>query len=117
MPVIDDYLATLVDSERSIVEHMYTIVRQTVPETTEELSYAMPSLKHKGKSLIAIMANKKFLSLYPFGAIEKLGVDVSAFEQTTGSIHFTPDHPITDELLQSIALARKRQIDQSSPKA
>lgn len=111
MSVVDDYLAILNDPQRSIIQHMYTVVRQTVPATTAELSYAMPSLKYKGKSLVAIMANKNFLSLYPFGAVEKLGVDASAFEQTSGSIHFTPDKPINDELLKLIVLARKRQIE------
>jgi len=71
----------------------------------------MPSFKYKGKSLVAIMANKNFLSLYPFGSIDKLGVDVSAFEQTSGSIHFTLDRPLPDKLLRQIVLARKHQID------
>lgn len=112
MSVIDEYLASLHDPAKSIIEHMYAVIRQTVPDTTEKLSYAMPSLAYKGKGLVAIMANKKFLSLYPFGAVEKLGVDLSAFEQTSGSIHFTPDNPIDDALLASIVLARKRQIEQ-----
>jgi len=112
MSVIDEYLESLSSAEKTTIQHMYDIARQTVPGTTEELSYAMPSLKYKGKGLIAIMVNKNFLSLYPFGAIEKLGIDLSAFEQTTGSTHFTLDNPIPDALLQAIVLARKQQIEQ-----
>jgi uncharacterized protein YdhG (YjbR/CyaY superfamily) len=112
MTVIDDYLQTLDTPTRGVVAHMYDIARELTPQTTEELSYGMPSLRYKGKSLVSIMANKNFLSLYPFGAVERLGLDFSAFETTTGSIHFSLDHPISDDLLRQIVTARMLQIEQ-----
>lgn len=111
MSVIDNYLASLTGSEKDVIGHMYSLVRQMVPDATEETSYNMPAFKYKGKGLVAIMANKNFLSLYPFGSIERLGLDLSAFEQTTGSIHFSADKPISDELLNDIIQARMRQIE------
>jgi uncharacterized protein YdhG (YjbR/CyaY superfamily) len=111
MTVIDDYLAQLEGKEKHLIAHMYDIVRQMVPEATKELSYAMPAFKYKGKGLIAIMANKDFLSLYPFSAGEKLGLDLSAFECTSGSIHFTVKKPIPDVLLRQIITVRQQQID------
>lgn len=111
MSVVDDYLVTLGGQEKPLVEHMYGFVREMVPDATEGMSYAMPAFKYKGKSLVAIMANKDFLSLYPFGAIEKLGLNLSAFECTSGSIHFSTEKPISDELFRKIIDARLRQID------
>jgi uncharacterized protein YdhG (YjbR/CyaY superfamily) len=111
MTVVQDYVANLSEPEKSLIQHLYDVARNIIPETTERMSYGMPSLKYKNKSLVAIMANKKFISLYPFGAIDKLGVDVSDFDQTSGSIHFSPDKPISDQLLKQIILARKQQID------
>jgi uncharacterized protein YdhG (YjbR/CyaY superfamily) len=110
MSVIDDYVDTLRGPERVELQRMYVLVRQMVPDATEELSYAMPAFKYNGKGLVAIMANKDFLSLYPFGAVDRLGVDLSGFETTTGSIHFTLEHPISDELLRQIIKARLGQI-------
>jgi len=111
MSVVDDYLETLSGPDKQTVAHMYDVVRQMVPSATEELSYAMPAFKYKGRGLVAIMVNKDFLSLYPFGAIEKLGLDLSAYEGTTGSIHFRVNKPVSDELLKQIIAARVRQID------
>jgi uncharacterized protein YdhG (YjbR/CyaY superfamily) len=111
MTVIDSYLKTLHGPEKHTIAHMYAVVRELVPNVTEELSYAMPAFKYKGKGLVAIMSNKNFLSLYPFGAVEKLGLDLSAYEQTSGSVHFSTTNPISDELLQKIIAARMRQID------
>ena len=114
MSVVDDYLSSLSGEEKDTLAHMYGMVRQVVPEATEEMSYAMPAFKYKGKGLVAIMVNKNFLSLYPFGSVERLSVDVSAFEQTSGSIHFSLEKPIPNDLLKQIVLARKAQIDSKS---
>lgn|ERR1700689_3415423 len=109
MSVIDDYLVTLSEPAKTTISHMYGIVRDIVPDATEEMSYAMPAFKCKGKSLVAIMANKKFLSLYPFCALDKLGLDLSEFECTSGSIHFSAKKPISDDLLRKIITARMKQ--------
>jgi uncharacterized protein YdhG (YjbR/CyaY superfamily) len=111
MSVIDEYLHNLSGQEKAVVQHMYALVRQMVPSATEELSYAMPAFKYKGKGLVAIMANKNFLSLYPFGSVQRLGLDLSAYQCTSGSIHFSVNKPIPDELLRQVITARQQQID------
>ncbi len=110
MTVIDEYLETLTGQEKQILAHMYKVVRATIPDATEELSYNMPSFKWQGKGVIAIMSNKKFLSIYPFCNVERLGLDLSAYEGTKGSIHFSVEHPVPDELLTIIIAARQQQI-------
>ena len=110
MTVVDEYLASLNGPEKETIQHMYGVIRQAIPNVTEELSYRMPAFKYKGKAVVAVMANKHFLSLYPFGAVEKLDLDLSGFECTSGSIHFSADKPISDDLLRQIVTARLRQI-------
>jgi uncharacterized protein YdhG (YjbR/CyaY superfamily) len=110
MTVLDDYLARLEGADKQIIGDMYAIVREMVPDASEELSYAMPAFKYKGKSVVAIMANKEFLSLYPFGNVENLGLNLEEFERTSGSIHFSAEHPIPDSLLREIVEARLHQI-------
>jgi uncharacterized protein YdhG (YjbR/CyaY superfamily) len=111
MTVVTDYLASLPQPAKGVVEHMYAVARELAPDATEELSYAMPAFKYRGKGLVAVMVNKDFLSLYPFGAVAKLGLDLSAYECTTGSIHFSIDHPVPDDLLRQIIAARMRQLE------
>ncbi len=113
MSIIDEYLLSLSGPKKAIVQQMYGTVRQMVPDATEEFSYAMPTFKYKDKGLVAIIANKNFLSLYPFCSVEKLGVNVAAFEQTKGSIHFSVENPISDNLFKKIINARIQQIESS----
>ena len=111
MTVVEEYAAKLKGPEKEVIEHMGEIVRKTVPDATEELYYGMPSFKYKGKGLVSILANKNFLSLYPYSAVENLGLDISAYEGTKGSIHFSVDKPVSDELLRKILKARIKQIE------
>jgi len=113
MSVIDDYAATLRDPEKAVLLHLYTVVREAVPDATEETYYAMPSFKYKGQGLVAIMANKAYLSLYPFCDTGRLGLDLEGFAGTKGSIHFTPDRPVPDDLLRRILAARIALISAS----
>lgn len=111
MSVIDDYLGTLQDPEKRIIEHMYEIARRVAPSAVEELCYAMPSFTYKNKGLVSVIANKNFISVYPFCSLERLDLDFSAFEHTSGSLHFSADKPISDDLFRQIVTARMRQID------
>lgn len=116
MSVVDDYLASLGGDNKKLIGHMYDIVRQMVPDATEELSYAMPAFKYKSKSLIAIMQNKQFLSVYPFsGRVgASLADELKGFELTSGSIHFSAAHPIPDETLRKIITARMQEIAENA---
>jgi len=111
MSVIDEYVASLSGPAKTIVEHLNTIVRQMVPEASEETYYGMPAFKYRNKGLVSILANKDFLSLYPFCALDRLGLDLSAFETTKGSIHFSLEKPLSDDLLKQILKARLHQIE------
>lgn len=106
MSAIDDYLKNVVGPERDVLSHLYAVVRQTVPEATEVISYNMPAFALHGKAFLSIVANKSFMSVYPFSNLEPLGLDVSGYETTKGSIHFTIDNPISDDLLRAIIQAR-----------
>jgi uncharacterized protein YdhG (YjbR/CyaY superfamily) len=111
MPIIDAYLVSLNGAEKTTFMHLYDVVRRAVPDVGETVSYGMPTFTYKGKALLAIVTNKKFLSLYPFCSLERLGLDFSAFETTKGSIHFTSANPLSDDLLRKIIGAKMRQID------
>lgn len=110
MSCIDEYLETVTGRQHEILAHMYSLVREAMPDATEELSYNMPTFKWQGKGVVAILSNKNFMSIYPFCNHGHLGLDLSSYETTKGSIHFTLEHPVSDELLRTIIAARQQQI-------
>jgi uncharacterized protein YdhG (YjbR/CyaY superfamily) len=118
MTVIDDYFATITPDQKAAFQQIREIVMQTVSPTEDGLSYAMPTILYKGKGLVSCMANKNFLSLYPFSGkvVDKLKEDLKGFETTTGSIHFSIKKPLSEELIKKIVSLRVAEIEERAAK-
>lgn len=88
------------------------LIRSHVTDATEQISYGMPAFKYKGKYLIGYAAFKDHLSIFP-GA-DAVGVftkELSDYKTAKGTIQFTPEHPLSDELLARIIELSVARID------
>jgi uncharacterized protein YdhG (YjbR/CyaY superfamily) len=113
MGEVAEYLDTIGGADRDALERVYAIARALVPESEEGTSYAMPALLYRGKGLIATLRAKKFLSLYPYSGtvVASLADQLTGFETTSGSIHYSAEHPLPDAVVRSIVEARRAEID------
>lgn len=112
MKTIDDYLASLPEEQKNMLQHVYEVVRSAVPEAEESISYGMPAFKYKKKPLIYFAAFKDHCSVFPTsGPIQDLADDLKEFTVTKGTIHFNKQQPLPDALLKKILLYRVSQID------
>lgn len=113
MSTFDDYLATLAPGpDRDLYEHVLGVVRAELPDAEEGTAYGMPAWKVAGKGVFSVMRTRSFLSLYPFSGrtLTTLAEQVAGFEQTKGSLHFTPAHPVSDDLVRLIVRTRLAEI-------
>ena len=110
---VTDYLATIDEPDRAALERVYTLARALVPEAEEGTSYGMAALLYRGKGLVATLRTKKSLSLYPFsGAVIASVVDaMPGFETTTGSIHYSAEHQLSEQVLRRLLTLRRAEID------
>ncbi|MFI5061910.1 MAG: iron chaperone [Actinomycetales bacterium] len=110
---VSEYLSTIEGADRDALERVYAIARELVPEAEEGTSYGMPALIYRGKGLVSTLRTTKFLSLYPYsGAVVAANLKVLAgFETTSGSIHFTAEHPLPDAAVRRIVETRRAEID------
>lgn len=110
---VADYLATIEEPHRAGLARVYALATEVVPEAVEGTSYGMAALMYRGKGLIATVRAKKFLSLYPYSGtvLAELGDDLTGFETTSGSLHFSAEHPVPDDLLRRIVELRRAEID------
>src|SRR3954464_5751493 len=104
MHEVRDYLSTIDGVDRAALERVYAIAREVVVEAEEGTSYGMAALLYRGKGLIATVRTKKFLSLYPYSGtvIASVSDALSDFETTSGSIHYSADHPLPDAVVRRI---------------
>jgi uncharacterized protein YdhG (YjbR/CyaY superfamily) len=112
MSVVDDYLADLGEPRRAPLDHIRHIVREAVPDAVEEKSYGVPAFKVDGRPLLGFSAGRQHLSLYPFSpaVIDALQHDLAGHELAKGTIRFSEENPISDELVRSIVARRLGEI-------
>ena len=101
---IDAYLADLPGDKHAVLEALRARIRAVVPDAEEVISYSIPAFRVEGKVVIGFKANKDDYSVYPFsgGAADRFPEELKGRTVTSGSIHFTPDDPIPDDLLRRI---------------
>ncbi len=116
MGTVGDYHAGIEPAaRRQALEHVADLVRELVPEAVEGESYAMPAFLYRGKGLLAIMAAKTHLAIYPFsGSILPVLQDrLAPWSHTKGTLRFSVAHPLPDDLVVDIVARRRAQIDET----
>jgi len=105
---VDEYVATITDNrKKALMERLRTVIKRTVPEAHELISYQMPTYKYNG-ILIYFAAWKNHWALYPASAMikETFKKDLFDYKQTKGAIQFPWDEPFPEALI--IRLIKKR---------
>jgi uncharacterized protein YdhG (YjbR/CyaY superfamily) len=101
---IDAYLVEVPAEKRAVLEVLRERIRAIVPDAEEVTSCGIPAFRVEGKVVIGFKANKSDYSIYPFsgGAAERFPEELQGRTVTSGSIHFTPEDPVLDDLLRRI---------------
>jgi uncharacterized protein YdhG (YjbR/CyaY superfamily) len=67
------------------------------------MSYGLPTFKLNGKVVVHFGAFKDHMSLFPGATpVAELQDRLGEFKTAKGTIQFTPDHPIPDDVLQEM---------------
>jgi len=109
---VDTYINKLEQPQKEEMSRIRAMVRKTVPEAAEAISYGMPAFKYKGKYLIGYAAFKNHMSLFPTSVpIEELKDQLEGHVTSKGTIQFTPENALSDEVIRALVLAGVRRID------
>ena len=109
---IDEYLDGVDPAFRPELERIRALVTRLVPSVEEAMSYRMPTLKYRNRTLVYFTASKKHMTFYPSSwAIEELKDRLSDYRTTEHGIQFTVTNPIPDELIEDLVRVHVREID------
>lgn len=112
MNEIDDYLATVTPEKRELIARLYRRVTALVPEAVVARKYAMPCYAYRGKGLVSLMATKDGISAIPFsGSVNRALPGHHDLSAGAGSLHFTVEEPVSDDLFDQLVTLRKQEID------
>ncbi len=105
---VKDYFESIPEEARHTLEGLFNTIRQIVPEGVEVISYQIPTIKYKGRGLVACSAHKNHCSLHLMSkaVMEEYKDELKLFDTTKASIHFTAAKPIPKALVKKLILAR-----------
>ncbi|MFP5367406.1 MAG: iron chaperone [Actinomycetes bacterium] len=112
MGAVDDSLAAMSEPDRSYLQRVISIARGIAPDAEEGMSYGMPALRLDGKPLIGVAAAAKHLSIFPFSpeVVDAVAPRLEGYSLSKGTVRFTPDHPVPDDVVAEMVRLRMAEI-------
>jgi uncharacterized protein YdhG (YjbR/CyaY superfamily) len=105
---VEKYLATLPPEQRTALQQLRRQVSRLVPDAVESISYGIPTFKLGDQALLWYAGWKAHCSIYPLtdSFLAAHADALSGYRRTKGSLHFTPDAPLPERLLEELVRAR-----------
>lgn len=108
------YIAVSPTSTKVKLQQLRSLIRETVPDAEEMISYAMPAYKLRGKPLVYFAAFAHHIGFYPTSSpITKFKNSLAGFTHAKGSVQFPLDKPIPTALVKKMVKYRAKEILES----
>jgi len=104
---VEEYLEGVPEPARTTLKKVRSVIRSVAPpETTEGISYGIPTFKYKGM-LTSFAAFSDHCSLFPgAGPTIEFRNELKNFQTSKGTIRFAPNKPLPATLLRKLVKAR-----------
>jgi uncharacterized protein YdhG (YjbR/CyaY superfamily) len=112
---VEDYLSQVPEEARAALERLRKTIKAAAPNTTETISYQMPTFKYQGRALAGFAAFKNHCSLFPYSTkvMDSLKEELQSFD-TSGkgaTIRFSVDKPLPAALVRKLVKVRIEEIE------
>ena len=106
---ITDYILQFPPEVQEKLNQMRDAILEIVPESTEKISYGIPTFFLKG-NVVHFAGYKSHIGFYP-GAdgIEAFAAELGAYKLSKGTVQFPLDQPLPLDLVKRITTYRKEQ--------
>jgi uncharacterized protein YdhG (YjbR/CyaY superfamily) len=114
---VETYFASMPERMREALLDLRKTIRAAAPEATEVMSYGVPTFKYQG-SLVSMGAAKNHCAFYVMSpaVMEAHSEELKAYDTSKGTIRFSPDDPLPDELVTKLVKARIAQNESKKSK-
>jgi len=108
---IDAYFAAQPDDARDSLERVRGIIKAMAPDCTERVSYRIPIFRLQ-KDLVGLSVSKDHCALHTMSPplVKAMAEDLKSVKVSGATIHFTPEAPLSRELIEKIVRERMKEI-------
>jgi len=100
---IDKYIDKFPKSTQDKLMQVREIIKSTITEAEETISYGMPTFKLNGTYLIYFAGYKNHIGIYPVPNNKEFEEDFASYKTSgKGTIQFSLDKPIPTDLIKKI---------------
>ena len=109
---IDEYLDSVPEDRRQTLQKLRSRILAIVPDAEECISYRIPAFRLHGTVIAGFCATSRGCSYFPFSGstLKTLAHDLSRYEQTKSSLHFSADKVLPIALVRKLIRARINEI-------
>ena len=115
---ITEYFETATAEQKAEYQRLTKVVKQVAPKAVETISYGMPAFKIGKKPLVYFGIFKNHLSIFPASGavIQTMGAELAEFKTAKGTLRYTLDKPIPNELLERMLRVRLVEMTETELK-
>jgi uncharacterized protein YdhG (YjbR/CyaY superfamily) len=110
---IDSYLASLPADQREALQHLRAQIARLLRDASETISYGMPAFALDGRAIVWFAGWKKHCAIYPLtdSFLKAHAHELEGYGRTKGSLHFTPQQPLSDALVEQLVRDRLADVE------
>ena len=110
---IEAYLDTIAEPHNGILRHLHAVIRAAAPEAAEAIAYGIPTFRLDG-NLVHYAGFKRHMSFFPGSTAhnEALKKSLAGYKLAKGTIQFTSDNVLPDDLVTRIVKLRVEENHQ-----
>lgn len=113
---IEEYIDIAPEIAKEKLIRIREILRKVAPESKESIKWGNPVMEEK-RILFAFAAFKDHINFMPTASsMEPFAEELKAFKTGKGTIQFTYDKPLPEDLLLRIATYRARDVRENDAK-
>lgn len=106
---IDQYLEIFSGEVRKKLQQLRKIIQEEVPQSTEAISYAIPTFRLNG-NLVHFAGHRNHIGFYPApSGIKAFAGELKDYKTSKGAIQFPLDEPLPEELIRKIIRFRVKE--------
>ena len=115
MGELTDYLATLDEPARGVLDGIRLRALDLVPDAEEGMSYGMAALRYRGRPLLSVRETATHLSVFPFSAdvVAAVAPELEGYSLSKGTIRFSVDRPLPNSVIDQLVDLRRIEIDEA----